>query len=276
MLISGDNTLDLLIEFAPLIQDLVPFDCMIAIADRKKYLYYLPSQEINLGDLVGKPIPDGGGMYKALNMEKVIDVVLPKEVYGVPFKSRSLPLKDNNGDVIGGLAFGYSLKSQDSAMDIAKAVVSSTQQTLTTTGEIASSAHKLVDNQELLEVLGKEVMDQVKKTDHILAFINNVASTSNMLGLSASIEAARAGDSGKGFSVVADEIRKLSVNSTQAIRDIREILNTINEKALLMTEKVIYSSSLGKRQAMATQNVFHSIHELTTSAEKLEEIAYKL
>jgi len=268
-----DNVLDSLIKLAPIIQELIPTDCTIGITDKEKYIYYLPGREIDLGNLVGKPIPKEGGMYKAINTEKVIDAVLSKEVYGISFKSRSLPLRDKKGNVIGGLAFGFSLKSQDSVTDIAQAIASSTQQTSATIKELASSAQQLASNQEILEAMGKEVVAQVKKTDTILGFINDVSNTSNLLGLSAAIEAARAGDSGKGFSVVAEEIRKLSVKSAQAVKEIRDILATINEKALLMAEKVINTASLSERQAIATQEISNTLQELATSAGELEKIA---
>ncbi|MDF9407926.1 methyl-accepting chemotaxis protein [Pelotomaculum isophthalicicum JI] len=269
----AQDILDSLIKIAPLIQDMIPVDCTIGITDREKYIYYLPGQEINLGNLAGKPIPEGGGMYKAIKTEKIIDAVLPKEVYGVPFKSRSLPLREKSGNVVGGLALGLSLKSQGAVMDIAQVVASSTQQTSATIKGLASSAQQLADIQNILETLGKEVVEQVKKTDTILGFIHDVANTSNLLGLSAAIEAARAGENGKGFSVVADEIRKMSVKNTQAVKEIKEILATINNTALLMIEKVINTAAFSEEQAAATQEISAAMHELANSAEKLEEVA---
>lgn len=268
-----DSILDLLIKLAPTIKELIPIDCMISITDKEKFLYYLPCREIDLGNIVGKSLPKGGGMYNAINTGKVIDSVLPKEVYGVSFKSRSLPLKDKNGNVIGGIAFGFSLRNQEIVTDVAGVIASSTQQTSATTEELASSAQQLSDNQKNLDVMVKEVVAQVRKTDMILGFINDVSNTSNLLGLSAAIEAARAGDSGKGFSVVAEEIRKLSVKSAQAVKEIRDILATINEKALSMAEKVINTGSLSERQATVTQEISNAMQELATTAGELENIA---
>jgi len=272
MLLSEDNVLDQLVEIAPIIQGMLPMDCMIGISDKEKYIYYIPSSEIDLGDLAGKPVPEGGGMYKAITTGEVTEVVLDKEVYGVSFKSRSIPLKDKKGDVIGAIFIGLGLKGKDEANQIAQLVVSSTQQTSATIEELASSAQQLANSQDILKIQVEEIIAQVKKTDTILGFINEVANTSNLLGLNAAIEAARAGEYGKGFSVVADEIRKMSVKSAQSVKEIKDILATINNNAMTMAEKVIDTAALSEEQAAATQEISAAMQELTISAEKIQKI----
>jgi len=267
------SILDLVVKFAPIIQEMVPIDCTIGVSDREKFIYYLPGQEINLGLKPGVAIPKGSGLYGAVSTGKTFDTVVPKEAYGVSFKSRGMPLRDDSGQVVGAIAFGLSLKNQEALMELAQTVASSTQQTSATVEELASSAQQLAGSQEVLENLGKEVLEQVKKTDVILGFIHEVADTSNLLGLNAAIEAARAGDHGRGFSVVAEEIRKLSVKSAQAVKEIRDILAIINDKVLVMSEKVVEAAALSEQQAAATEEISAAMQELSTTAGKLEEVA---
>lgn len=267
------NILDLVVKLAPLIQEMVPIDSTIGVMDKEKFLCYFPGQEINMGVKPGFPLPKGSKMYDVINSGKDITYIVPKETYGITFKNKGIPIKDNQGNIVGAIAFGLSLKNQAAVMDVAQAVASSTQQTSATAEELASSAQQLAGNQEVLEAIGKEVMAQVKKTDTILGFIHEVADTSNLLGLNAAIEAARAGDHGRGFSVVAEEIRKLSIKSAQAVKEIREILGTINEKVLLMEEKVIETVALSEEQAAATQEISAAMEELAISASKLEKVA---
>jgi len=268
-----ESILDSIVKIAPIIQEMVPIDCTIGVSDREKFIYYLPGQELNLGLKAGMTVPKGSGLYGAVSTGKIVDTIVPKEAYGVSFKSRGMPLRDDSGQVVGAVAFGLSLKNQEALMEVAQTVASSTQQTSATVEELASSAQQLAGSQGVLENLGKEVLEQVKKTDVILGFIHEVADTSNLLGLNAAIEAARAGDHGRGFSVVAEEIRKLSIKSAQAVKEIRDILAIINEKVLVMSEKVIEAAALSEQQAAATEEISAAMQELSTTAGRLEEVA---
>lgn len=268
-----ESIVDLIVKLAPIIQEMVPMDCTIGVADREKLVCYLPGEDINLGIKPGDMIVKGSGMHGAINTGRTFDTVVPKEAYGVSYKSRGLPLKDDKGQIVGAVAFGLSLKNQEALIEVAQNVAASTQQTSTTVEELASSAQQLAGSQEVLESLGREVLEQVKKTDVILGFIHEVADTSNLLGLNAAIEAARAGEHGRGFSVVAEEIRKLSIKSAQAVKEIRDILAIINDKVLVMSEKVVEAAALSEEQAAATEEISAAMQELSTSAGKLEEVA---
>lgn len=78
-----------------------------------------------------------------------------------------------------------------------------------------------------LDIAIKEI-NAVKKINILADTILEITNQTNLLALNAAIEAARAGEAGRGFSVVADEIRKLAEQSSQAITDIQEVVEIVN------------------------------------------------
>ncbi|RJX19925.1 MAG: HAMP domain-containing protein [Desulforudis sp.] len=119
--------------------------------------------------------------------------------------------------------------------------------------------------------------EQSAKIGQIIQVINDIADQTNLLALNAAIEAARAGEHGRGFAVVAEEVRKLAEKSSQATKEIEQIVKAIQGDTAKAVEsmkagagEVSEGSQIIKKAGQALDNITESAK---TSTELAGEIA---
>lgn len=103
-----------------------------------------------------------------------------------------------------------------------------------------------------------EMEEHSKQIEHIVEVISAISAQTNLLALNAAIEAARAGEQGRGFAVVADEVRKLAEQSTQSADQITQLVTTIRNH----THQVVESMEAGVKEVDEGIQVVHATGRL--------------
>jgi CRP-like cAMP-binding protein len=160
--------------------------------------------------------------------------------------------------------------------DVADQLNLSAQGITGTIKQIEASAEEIQSNEQKLAYNIIEIKDISKQISESLMFIGKVAQQTKVFGLNASIEAARSGEFGKGFGVIAEEIRKLSEVSRQNAEKMNDLTIQINAKMEQVTQVSNKSTLKSQEQSLATHNMVSSVEEVAGMANKLANIAITL
>ncbi|WP_411744002.1 methyl-accepting chemotaxis protein [Reinekea sp.] len=147
------------------------------------------------------------------------------------------------------------------------------QQNIITISENVEFVEQLKASLDEASQVINSLSDDSQKIGEVLNVIQSIAEQTNLLALNAAIEAARAGEQGRGFAVVADEVRSLANRSQSSADEIREMISALqanSTKAVKIVEDNVSRADLSVEKTQAT---FRSLNRMVTSLELVNDMS---
>ncbi|MCS7164614.1 MAG: methyl-accepting chemotaxis protein [Thermodesulfovibrio sp.] len=133
-------------------------------------------------------------------------------------------------------------------------------------------ANSIKDAAQTIEELGKSSQE----IGEIVLTIKDIADQTNLLALNAAIEAARAGEQGRGFAVVADEVRKLAERTAKATEEIAEKIKNIQNQANASVKAMNTSSSEAEEGVSLANDAIRALDEIVSATEKAMDMIQRI
>jgi methyl-accepting chemotaxis protein len=128
----------------------------------------------------------------------------------------------------------------------------------------------MCDLAESVEKVGSQISELGKRSDqigHIIGVIDDIADQTNLLALNAAIEAARAGEQGRGFAVVADEVRKLAERTGKATKEITEMITAVQQETRAAVEAMKRGTAQAEKGVLATNEAGETLRHIIAGSE---------
>jgi hypothetical protein len=268
--------IDAILKAIPYFKSIMREEVTIAVLDRTHILGYFESG-IKMGFKTGARLDPGFENFSALKNGREPNLMhLPKDMYGIPLDMVTIPIFDDNNEVVAALTVSYNASAKDELDNVISNNYEHTNQLVETVQQVAAHSQELQATTEQILQNTQHAVQNSAKVNEVAGFIKEISEQTNLLGLNAAIEAARVGEAGAGFGIVAQEVRKLSVESKKATVDIAAALKDVQESISQIERELDQIVSASQEQTKMVNLFMNITEQMQQSSEKLQVVSDNL
>lgn len=262
------------IENIPIVEGVLEGDYAITVTNAEECLFIVERGDGKAPLQVG-PLSEAArkGTQAVIKAGKTMTQYLTQEVHGKDLKVVIVPVFDDKGHIIGTCGISKSTKLQNRIEKISHSLKTEMEDANGQIKEISKQALTFSDSLKVMSEISMNAEKAIGESSETIKLIENISKRSNLLGLNAAIEASRAGEHGRGFMIVADEMRKLALMSGKASKKISEYLNETNHNVSHMIDQIERLSHISMLQLESVTRVARAIEEIALDSERLSNDA---
>lgn len=212
------------------------------------------------------------GQYKHGRFERV-----NKSGQSIWLEATYNPIVDESGKVVKVIKFASDItarvQQQQQVQQVAQLALQSSHQTVVVAGQSKELLQSVQKNSTAISAEVQQAFGQIeqlnaesKAISAIVSTIRSIADQTNLLALNAAIEAARAGEQGRGFAVVADEVRNLASRTSSSTVEIYQVVERNMALTLTLLEKMKNASEFSTRGVQLVEQAYCSQEQIETVA----------
>ncbi len=226
------------------LKDIIQEDIMTSITDKEKFIAYFPGDKLKVDLSPGTPIPAEDPLRHTLKTNTIVQAIVPKEVYGVPFKAVTYPIRNQKGQCIGAIGFAKSLEKEflisDSLNQVVTVIDASYQEMKAVNNNINDISGKAQDNSSSVQEIFAGMEEMTGNTHLISKLTEETLDLSKQVLSSAKQGTESIENTVKAVNSISDSSRNVVSmistlhESTNKIGNIVNLINQISEQTNLL------------------------------------------
>lgn len=235
------------VEFLPFLKEVMQKDIMASVTDLEKFIAYVPGTTLDVKLQVGAAIPPGDPLNGTIKENKIITAVVPKEVYGFPFRAVTYPIRDKNGNCIGAVGIAESLakeqKIKEALDEIMHRISGSNEGITEISHDVSDMAMGIQELSAVVEEVNASVVEINELAQGMGSMMDGVASASkNVIG-----------EAKDGISAVKN-INVTISESIEEILSIKEQIEHLNESIESAYNTISFINNLAEQTNLLALN----------------------